>query len=419
MRLNNEEQAMLAGQQGPAVQRAMQIITTLGKVFGAERLVPVASVQVAGVSYRNLGDAGLDFIRDWADNGARVRVPTTLNPSGMDHEQWQRQGFSSTYAARQQQVIDAYRAMGIEPTCTCTPYAVGSIPRFGEHLAWSESSAIAFANSVLGARSNREGGPSALASAICGRTPYSGLQKLENRRATHRILVRCPVKESHEFAALGYLVGKRVASGIPYFFGLGLPAIPTDLHSANAIPEDTSDRCKLLGAALAASGAVALYHIEGVTPEARLWPEACPPNVETITVSSLEESMAELNHDIKQIDLVVIGCPHASLAEIEYIAHWLRGRQLRSALWVTTARVLRKEAEAKGWVQDIEQAGGMVIADGCVVVAPMHELAYRSLATNSAKMASYALPHAGLKVRFGSLEHCLIAAVSGAWEADG
>lgn len=419
MRLSKEEQAILAGQRGPAEKRALEIVVTLGRVYGAERLVPVESVQVAGVSYRNLGDAGLEFLQDWAQEGARVRVPTTLNPSGMDREQWQKQGFSETFAAKQEQVISAYQAMGIEPTCTCTPYEVGNRPRFGEHLAWSESSAVVYANSVIGARSNREGGPSALAAAICGRTAEYGLQCTEHRKATHRVEVYCRIRQPHEYAALGYMIGAQVGDGIPYFVGLDLPPLPADHAEPSTVAGSAaSDTLKLFGAALASSGAVALYHIEGVTPEARVWSEACPPNVATIKVHSVQEAIARLNHPIEQIDLVVIGCPHASLAELTEIARYVRGKHLRSALWVTTARAIRRQAEAQGVLQTIESAGGLVIADGCVVIAPMHELAFRTLATNSAKMASYALPLAGLQVRFGSLESCLDAAISGTWAKD-
>ncbi|RLC61657.1 MAG: hypothetical protein DRI80_08215, partial [Chloroflexota bacterium] len=155
MKLSAEEQAMLAGDSGPGVRKAMEIVVTLGRIYGARRLVPVGSVQVAGVSYRNLGEAGLEFLREWAGQGARVRVPTTLNPAGMDLHAWRELGFSETFAHRQLAVIEAYRRLGVRTTCTCTPYLVGNVPRRGEHIAWAESSAVSYANSVLGARTNR------------------------------------------------------------------------------------------------------------------------------------------------------------------------------------------------------------------------------------------------------------------------
>lgn len=408
-KLTDEERAMLAGEQGEAARRAMQIVATLGRIYGAERLLPVQSVQVAGVSYRNLGEAGLAFLRDWASQGVRVRVPTTLNPAGMDLANWQRMGISEAFARKQTETIALYASMGIQPTCTCTPYLVGNAPRHGEHIAWSESSAISFANAVLGARTNREGGPSALASAICGRTAAYGLHLDKNRRATHRVWVRCAVRELHEFAALGYLVGLFVGEGVPYFIGLDLPSLGE---------VQSSDALKLMGAAMASSGAVALYHVAGVTPESRHASDLCPTGIPTILVDSLEPAMATLNAPVDGIDLVVIGCPHVSLEELRQVAEGLRGKRLASALWVTTARAVREQGEALGLVQAIEEAGGQVIADSCVIVAPMRELPYRTLATNSAKMAHYALSHAGLQARFGSLERCLRAALSGRWDAD-
>ena len=408
---------MLAGAEGPAPRQALEIVVTLGRIYGAERLVPASRVQVAGVSYRNLGDAGLEFLRDWAQQGARVRVPTTLNPVGMDMEAWREMGIPADFAARQAEVVDAYISMGIQPTCTCTPYLVGSAPAYGEHLAWSESSAVCYANGVLGARTNREGGPSALAAAICGRTAAYGLHLDDARRATHRVRVTCPVREPWEYAALGYWVGRQVGNGVPYLVGLDLPPVPGAALDAEAAEDAASlDALKLMGAALASSGAVGLFHIEGVTPEARLRNDLLPSGVQQIVVTSLGPAIEALNSPVERIDLVVIGCPHASLGELRAVAHLLRGRRLSSALWVTVARGVREQAVSEGLVQEIALAGGRVVADGCVVVSPMQALPYRTLATNSAKMACYALPHAGLQVRFGPLEACVEAATRGRWE---
>jgi len=416
MNLSSDERAMLAGQRGQAVRRAMQIVVTLGRIYGAQRLLPTQSVQVAGVSYRNLGEAGLEFLRDWARQGAHVRVPTTLNPAGIDMKNWQRMGIAERFARKQTEIVELYSSMGIQPTCTCAPYLVGNVPQYGQHLAWSESSAVSYANSVLGARTNREGGPSALAAAIVGCTADYGLHLDENRRATHRVQVLCPVRRPYEFAALGYFVGREIGSGVPYFTGLEMiPIGDGDLVVARGPEAETRDALRLMGAALAASGAVALYHVAGVTPEARAMPDLCPPDVPTLVVKSLEPTIAALNSSVETIDLVAIGCPHASLDEIRHVAEGLRGAHLAADLWVTVARGVREQAEALGLVEIIEAAGGLVVADTCVIVAPMQQLRYHTLATNSAKMASYALPQTGLKVRFGSLEHCLFAAIHGHW----
>ena len=410
LHLTPEERAMLDGEQGPAVQRAIEIVVALGKIYGAAQLIPVTSVQVAGVSYKNLGAAGLDFLREWAAQGARVRVPTTLNPAGTDTTGWRALGFSETFARQQQAVIAAYVAMGITPTCTCTPYLVDNRPGYGEHVAWAESSAVSFANSVLGARTNREGGPSALAAAICGRTAAYGLHLDDNRLARYRVDVHCPLQTVSDWSALGYIVGRQVRNGVPIFF---LHHNRCSVPDPGALADDPLvDRLKSLGAAMAASGAVALYHVAGVTPEARRT-NVLSPNAQRISVKDLSPAYAALNGEASEIDLVSIGCPHASPSEIRQIAHAIAGRHVRAALWVTTARETRDRMDRE--VKTIEAAGGQVVADTCIVVAPMAEPGFRTMATNSAKMAVYAPSHSGLQIRFGTLEQCIEAAISGAW----
>jgi predicted aconitase len=399
LQLSSEEQAMLSGSLGLGVQKAIEIVVALGRIYGARRLVEIGSVQVAGVSYRNLGEAGLEFLSQWADQGARVRVPTTLNPAGMDLRAWRELGFSQDFADRQLAVIEAFERFGARATCTCTPYLVGNVPRLGEHVAWAESSAVSYANSVLGARTNREGGPSALAAAIAARTAAYGLHLDENRRATLRADVRCPVRTISDFGALGYLVGKVTQNRVPYFVGLE-EAQPAAL--------------KALGAAMAASGAVALYHVAGVTPEADQ-PGLLVPDHETLVVNDLRPAYAALNAEARQIDLVWFGCPHAGLEEIAEVVRLLGGRRVRAALWITAAREVRERAEVQGLVAEIEASGGRVVADMCAVVAPMQELGFRSVATPSAKGATYLPSHAGLVVRYGTVEQCVEAAVSGVW----
>jgi len=442
LRLSAEEQALLAGDLGPGVRKAMEIIVTLGRIYGARRLVEVESVQVAGVSYHNLGAAGLEFLCEWADQGARARVPTTLNPAGMDLHAWRELGFTESFARRQQAVIEAYHRLGVRPTCTCTPYLVGNVPGVGAHVAWAESSAVSYANSVLGARTNREGGPSALAAAITGRTAAYGLHLDENRRATLRVLVRCPVRTLSDFGALGYLVGRAARNRVPYF-----------------VFEDPDETCsdvalKALGAAMAASGAVALFHVAGHTPEAGQ-PEILNPDHETLTIDDLRPAYAALNSDapgpvlspveapvlspveapvlspveapvlspveapvlspVEAIDLVWFGCPHVGLEEMARVVHLLRGRSVKAALWITMAREVRKRAAAQGLVEALEASGGRAVADMCAVVAPMQELGFRTVATSSAKGASYLPSYAGLTVRYGTVEQCVEAAVTGTW----
>ena len=393
---------MAAGEAGPGVRKAMEIVTALGRIYGAERLVSVESVQVAGVSYRNLGEAGLEFLSDWADQGAEVRVPTTLNPAGMDLAAWRELGFSALFAEHQLAVIDAFERLGVRPTCTCTPYLVGNVPETGQHVAWAESSAVSYANAVLGARTNREGGPSALAAAITGRTAAYGLHLDPNRRAGLVVDVHCPLKGLADFGALGYLVGRVARNRIPYFRGLTVP--PAD------------EALKVLGAAMAASGAVALYHVAGVTPEADR-ADVLLPDHQTLVIDDLAPAYQALNGRAREIDLAWFGCPHAGLPELREIRRLLDGRPVRSALWITLARQVRQEAGRQGVLEPLVASGARLVADMCAVVAPMEALGFRTVATPSAKGATYLPSHAGMVVRYGTIEQCVEAAVSGCWPA--
>ncbi|MFZ2487080.1 MAG: aconitase X catalytic domain-containing protein [Anaerolineae bacterium] len=415
--LTDEEQRLLAGDEGPGVQRAMEIVATLGRIYGAPDLVPITHAQIAGVSYKNLGDAGVQFLLEWAAQGARVRVPTTLNPAGMELARWQEMGIQPSFAEPQLSAIDAFAQMGVTPTMSCTPYLFpGYVPRRGDPLAWAESSAVIFANSILGARSNREGGPSALAAAIVGRTPRYGYHLDSERLADVVIEVRCPVRDVADFGALSYIVGKQVGNATLWWDDLAtwLPPLPDDLTQGG----DAGDRLKTLGAGLAAYGAVALFHVAGYTPEAReLGAQLIRPHARRLSVDSLDPGYAVMDADpgLRAIDLVTIGCPHASLSEIEQIAERLHGQQVRTQLWVTTANITRARAREAGWVQTIEAAGGQVVADTCAVVAPMRSLGVTSMATNAGKMACYAPAHSKVKMRYGSLEQCLDAALTGEW----
>ena len=209
MKLTTEEQDMLNGKYGKAVQKSMEILNTLGEIFDAESMVDVQSVQIAGVSYANLGEAGLEFLSEMAEDG-KVRVLTTLNPAGMDRENWQALGIDKEFAKNQNRAIDAFARMGIITTCSCTPYLIGNTPHYGQHIAWAESSAVCYSNSVIGARTNREGGPSALASALTGRTPKYGYHLDENRHGQVLFKVNDSVKGTDEFGVLGKIIGDKL-----------------------------------------------------------------------------------------------------------------------------------------------------------------------------------------------------------------
>ncbi len=398
MELTKEEEKMFVGERGEGIQKAMEIVVALGKIYNAEKLVMVNSVQVSGVSYKNLGDAGIEFLEEWAKKGGKISVKTTLNPAGMDLENWRKLGFKEEFARKQLRVIDAFKKMGISPICSCTPYLIGFLPKFGEHIAWGESSAVAFANSVIGARTNREGGPSALAAAICGRTACYGFHLNENRKADFIFNVNCEVKDFSDFGALGNMIGKVVKNKVPYIIG---------------IKETNQDNLKVLGASMAASGAVALFHIDKITPEA-VMKNMINGSAEKITLESLEEGYNSLNSNVNEIDLVSIGCPHASIDEIKKIAELVKDKTLKAELWVTTSKYTSERA--KDYVRTIEQSGGKVVNDTCLVVAPVEDFGFKNVATNSGKAAFYVPSYSKLNVRFGSLEKCINAAIKGRWE---
>ena len=407
MKLTREEQAWLKGENGDALRRAMEILVALGKIYAARRLIPVASVQISGVSYRNLGAAGLEFLQRWADEGARVRVPTTLNPAAMDLYDWRAQGFDPDFAAKQHAVIKTFTRMGVsegQPCPTCAPYLIGNVPALDEHVAWAESSAVSYANSVLGARTNREGGPGAIAAALAGRTPAYGLHLDENRRATLRVEVENDPHVISDYSALGAIVGKIARNRVPYFVGLPVQ---------RKMPR-WEEKLKALGAAMAATGAVALYHVAGVTPEARARPMLAP-DPETLTVTDLAPGYAMFNDPVTAVDLVWIGCPHASLAEIALIAEKLKGRRLAIPLWITCARPVKEAARSLELAPPIEEAGGRLVADACTAIAPVRDLGFEAVATSSAKAAFYLRNLAGVAARFGTLDQCISAAVNGKW----
>lgn len=378
---------MYDGEFGEAPAQAMQILTALGKIYKAENMIPVSSVQVAGVSYKTVGDAGLEYLQDYADKGAKVKVSTFLNPAGMDVEQYQKLGVPEKFAKKQIEILDAFKKMGISPTCTCTPYFIGVRPQVGEHIAWAESSAVSFANSVLGARTNREGGPSALATSICGFTPNYGLHLDENRIADLKVKVEANLKTTADFGAMGNFLGKRLKKHIPAFTNLDKEVC-------------TEIKLKGLGAAMAATGSVPLYYIEGVTPEFKLSDSA---EELVFTQTELDSHKKELTSD-EVPDLVSIGCPHASIDEIKEVADLLKGKRLKHKLWVCTARKIKQESDELGYTKIIEDAGGNVVADTCMVVSPIKEMGFDCTACNSGKATKYLQSLGKQKVVFGDID---------------
>ena len=390
MFLTKEEQAMCDGEYGETIRKSMDILVALGDIYGASGLVDITSAQVSGVSYKTIGEAGLEYLQDLAkDESAKASVNASLNPPGTDLENWKELGFPEYFAIKQNEIVDAYADLGILKTCTCTPYLVGNVPRFRDHISWSESSAVAYSNSVIGARTNREGGPAALAAAIVGKTPLYGFHLAENRKANLVVNVETELNGA-DFGALGYIIGKVVGGGIPYFKMQNTP--------------DNND-LKTLGAALASSGSVALYHVENVTPEYDLNREEDIDDIMFVSDKDILETRQDLTTTDKEIDLVCLGCPHASLEEIKKVASVVQGKTIRNKLWICTSVSVKATADRMGYTQIIEEAGGNVVCDTCMVVAPIEEMGFEVPGVNSAKAANDVPSVCGLDVVYDDIEN--------------
>ncbi|NLX48676.1 MAG: DUF521 domain-containing protein [Methanospirillum sp.] len=387
MQLDPDDERILAGEFGETRQQMMELLVGLGTVYGAERFVPIASAQVSGASYKTIGEWGLEWL---SSLDARAVVPAVLNPVGMDLERWQEMGIDPAFAKKQEQVVAVYRRLGIRLECTCTPYYL-SLTGYGDHLAWSESSAVCYANSAIGARTNREGGPTALAAALVGKTPYYGLHLVENRKPT--VVVRVegapPSPDAGWYGALGVIAGRQVGSRIPFFSGI----------------RPTRDGLKSLGAAMAATGAVALFHVDRITPEARVFSYDLG-GLEAITVGSDEVAAAWSGIPV---DAVAIGCPHCSGEELGLIASLLEGKRVTKPLYVFAARRVIREHPRE--VAVIERSGARVYADTCMVVSPAFER-YGAVMTSSGKASVYLPSLCGGAARLGTVEECVAEATS-------
>ncbi len=399
MRLTKQEQKMLEGAEGYAVRKSMEILVALGEIYGAESLIEVGSVQVSGVSYNNLGDAGLEFLDELARDG-KVRVLTTLNPAGMDLENWRNLGISAEFAEKQNLVIKAFEKMGILVSCTCTPYLIGNLPLFGEHIAWSESSAVTFANSVIGAKTNKEGGPSALAAAFVGKTPCYGLHLDKNRVPDVHVHVRANLSKLSDWGALGYSIGMMAENKIPYITGIKA----TDL-----------DELKSFCASVVTYGAKPLFYIKGITPASEQ--QTIPKTTVIIEQADIKNAYDKINDQVTDIELVCVGCPHCSINEISKVAELVKGKRVAkdTEFWVATSRSAKQLADKRGYTRVIEAAGGKFACDTCMAVAPLKGR-FKSLATTSAKGCFYSRQNL-MKTKMGSIEECVQAAVTGKWNS--
>lgn len=392
MYLSQKEEKMSNGEYGETIRKSMDILIALGDIYGASKLVDITSAQVSGVSYKTIGEAGLEYLEDLAsDDKGVATINSTLNPPGTDLDNWKKFGFPEDFSIKQNKIVDAYAKLGITKTCTCTPYLVGNVPRFRDHISWSESSAVAYVNSVIGARTNREGGPGALAAAIIGKTPLYGFHLEENRKANLIVNVEEELYGA-DFGALGYIVGKAVGSGVPYFKLKNIP---------------NNNDLKTLGAALASSGSVALYHIENITPEYDI---ANKENVEeeiAISHEDILKTRSDLTTTDKEPDLICLGCPHASLEEIKNVANIVQGKSIKNNLWICTSINVKASADRMGYTKTIEEAGGNIVCDTCMVVAPIEDMGFEVIGVNSAKAANYVPSMCGLDVVYNDVENLI------------
>jgi cis-L-3-hydroxyproline dehydratase len=408
MHLSDSDRALLSGDRGPAARMAMSIIVRMGEIQGAPELLDISQAHIDSTIY--MGEAGLEFAERLAKLGAEVAVPSSLNVSGLDECHWREWSVPEDWASKAQRQMIAYHSMGCVPTWTCAPYQTSMAPKFGQQIAWGESNAIVFANSVIGARTERYPDLLDICAAITARVPALGLHLTENRAG--QLLIRLKdvplaVQQDDAFySVLGLLLGRLAGQRIPVIDGL------------EAMPAE--DQLKALGAAAASSGAVALFHIVGVTPEAPTLDAAfqgrAPLEQHTITMQELRDARRELTTAAgTKLDMVVLGSPHFSLAEFRQLAPLLHGKQRHSDVQflVTTSRLMRDLADQAGVLQPLEAFGVRITVDTCVLATPMLPKSIKVLMTNSGKYAHYAPGLLSTQMVFGSMADCVDSAVQG------
>lgn len=408
MHLTDQEKKILDGRHGEAARISLSILVDLGELFGAEEMMEVSQVHIDSSIY--MVDAGLEFAERFAELGAKVAVPTSLNPSAIDLERWREYRVPPELLSKSRRMERAYLKMGATPTWTCAPYQQGMIPRFGEQIAWGESNAIAFVNSIIGARTNRYGDLMDLCASLVGKVPRFGLHLPVNRRAEVLIRLTGITNEMFEdkaiYPLLGFLVGEMTGDRV-----VAIEGIPQNVEI---------DSLKGFSAAIASSGAVGLFHLVGVTPEAQTL-EIClngtrPKEVLEISPKMIRNAETRLwTAKGDMVDLVVIGCPHFSFMEFRELAELMMGKKVHSsiAFWVFTSRTVYGWIKNCGIVKDLSDLGVMVFTDGCPLQYPKETWHFNVMMTNSAKLANYCYSQTGLDVAYGSLEDCVDTAVQG------
>ncbi len=443
MHLTEEEEQALSGRRGEALRLAMTIVVELGRLYGARRLIPISQAHIDGCLYSAVGEAGADFAAKLAGLGARVAVPTTLNITARDVLNWREFRIPVEHAENSRRVEDAYLQMGCIPTWTCAPYQYGIVPRCGDNIAWAESNAICYANSVLGARTNRYGDLIDICCAVTGKVPEFGLHLDENRAGEVLVAFDVPgdaFDDDSLYAAAGYLAGEVAGSRVPVVTGIPGRA--------------TKDNLKAFCAAAASSGPIGLLHIPGLTPEAptleavfggrapheevRVGPadllavadrlDASPAPTGPGKVISRPGKVISRPDEARfgsgkacVVDLVVVGCPHASYTELERVARLLCGRRVREGteFWVLTNRTVAGLASRSGLGAALREAGVRLCCDTCILQFPLDAWRIGSIVTNSGKMAHYAPSMIGCRTYLRGTATCVEAALAGEVTARG
>ena len=404
--LTATDQAMLTGDHGQATQFAMRVVVRLAEIMDAERLLTITGAHVDSCLYH--GRSGLDFADRLAEGGGRVIVPTSLNVSSLDllHPDLYRGDPETARLARR--LMDRYEEMGCRPTWTCAPYQLSDRPGFGEHIAWAESNAIVFANSVLGARTHRYGDFIDICAAITGRAPAAGLHLTENRYAAVVIKLEAVsaalLDRDVMYPVLGHLIGDVVGKRVPVIVGL-----PT------AVSED---RLKAIGAAAASSGSVGLFHAVGSTPEAQTLSDALggkePETTIIVKPGDLRRARDQLSTTrMQKLGAVSIGTPHYSIDEFANLVPLVAGTQFTVPFYVSTGRDVLEEVRRREWLAILEAAGIQIVTDTCTYVTPVMAEISGPVMTDSGKWAYYAPGNIGVDVVYGSTEDCVASAVAG------
>lgn len=406
MHLPESQARLLAGEGGEAAAMAMRILVDMARVAGTREWVAIRSAHVDGCLLH--GASGVAFAERLVAGAAQVRVPTTLNVGAMDLRRPDNVRLAGTQRDLAVRLMNAYVAMGCRPTWTCAPYQAGHRPAAGEDVAWAESNAVVFANSVLGARTNRYGDFMDICCALTGCAPRAGLHLPEQRRATTRVdatgLPDRLWRQEAVYPVLGAWLGRELGAEVAVIDGL-----PADIGE---------DRLKALGASAASTGAVALFHVAGVTPEAPTVADALgqrpPRRTVRLTLDMIHAARDAMSTSAgEQLDVVALGSPHFSEQEFDALLRALDGRRSRVPLYVCSGRHALAALERRGVLSDLEDAGVRLVADTCVVVTPVIEHAAGVLMTNSGKFAHYSPSLIGHEVVFGSLADCVESAVAG------